>query len=84
MVRGYFSSFGASPSGSRRSHENREKLFPRSGSATDPAAQWDRLTAKARAIAVPVTGAERAEAMIEAVTGLEVAPDVVGLMRLLA
>ena len=50
----------------------------------DPAAQWDRLTAKARSIAVPVIGDERVEAMIAAVDGLDEAVDLGGLMRILA
>ncbi len=52
--------------------------------AVDPAAQWDRLTAKARSIAVPVIGDDRVEAMIAAVETLDEAVDVGGLMRVLA
>jgi len=52
--------------------------------ATDTDGQWARLIAKARAIAAPAIGAGRTEAMIAAVEGLEAAPDVAGLMRVLA
>ena len=52
--------------------------------ATDPAAQWDRLCAKAKAIAGPVIGDSRAQALITAIDGLEGASDVRGVMHLLA
>lgn len=52
--------------------------------AADTLAQWDRLTAKARAIAAPVIGKERTEAVIAAVERLDEAGDVKELMRLLA
>ena len=52
--------------------------------ATDTAAQWDRLTAKARSIAGPVVGGNRAETVIAAVEGLEGAADTAELMALLA
>jgi 2-methylcitrate dehydratase PrpD len=52
--------------------------------AADPAAQWDRLSAKVRSIADPVIGAERVGAMIAAIDGLDAAGEIKGLMRLLA
>jgi 2-methylcitrate dehydratase PrpD len=52
--------------------------------AADTGAQWVRLTAKARSIAVPVIGADRVEAVIGAVDRLEQAGEVTDLMRLLA
>jgi 2-methylcitrate dehydratase PrpD len=52
--------------------------------ATDTNAQWDRLQAKARAIAGPVIGGDRAGALIAVIDGLEGASEVRGLMHLLA
>ena len=51
--------------------------------ATDPAAQWTRLVDKARSIAVPVMGEARFERMVEAVRGLERAPDLASLTETL-
>lgn len=48
--------------------------------ATDLDAQWDRLVAKARAIVVPVVGAERFEALVGAVQALDSAPDLGALL----
>ena len=39
--------------------------------ATDLAQQWERLTAKFRALATPVLGADGAEALLQAVTNVE-------------
>jgi 2-methylcitrate dehydratase PrpD len=52
--------------------------------ATDTDAQWTKLTVKARAIATPVIGADRVEAIIAEVAGLDEARELSGLMRLLA
>ena len=48
--------------------------------ATDLAAQQGRLEAKARAIATPVIGEARAEAMIAAAASLDGAPDLSALL----
>lgn len=52
--------------------------------AADAGAQWEKLTAKARAIATPVIGGERVAAMIRAVDELDHADSVAPLMKTLA
>ncbi|WP_420392652.1 MmgE/PrpD family protein [Acuticoccus sp.] len=48
--------------------------------ADDVPAQWERLCGKARTLAAPILGAARTDALIEAVDGLEGAPDLRVLM----
>ncbi|MDR2154630.1 MAG: MmgE/PrpD family protein [Burkholderiaceae bacterium] len=50
--------------------------------ATDPAAQWRRLTQKARAIAAPVLGESRFERLHAQVAALAHAPSVASLMEI--
>lgn len=52
--------------------------------AADTDAQWNKLTAKARAVAVPVVGNERIEALIAEADAFDESGNVSGLMRLLA
>jgi len=51
--------------------------------ASDPAMQWERLTQKARAIAVPVLGQSRFERLHAQVAALAQAPSIIPLMETL-
>jgi 2-methylcitrate dehydratase PrpD len=52
--------------------------------AADPAAQWDKLLAKAQSIAAPVIGSGRLSEVVAAVEALESAGSIRPLMKLLA
>jgi 2-methylcitrate dehydratase PrpD len=51
--------------------------------ASDTAAQWEKLTVKATAIAKPIIGADRIAQMIKSVEALDQAPDTSALMHVL-
>ncbi|MGE0203152.1 MAG: MmgE/PrpD family protein [Hyphomicrobiaceae bacterium] len=52
--------------------------------AKDLGRQWEALTSKFNAIAAPILGAAKSAALVEAIAGLDTAPDLKGLTRHLA